>query len=101
MNKLEGTRSYIENLLREVQLDDVYFGKDKGSIYWVEGASTWCYLRGDKTEWGQADELLYEVDESILLDYYNDCKEEIDEHIEYVKENQVKIYEEEKGLNDD
>ena len=46
------------------------------------GAETWCYVRGDKTEWGQADELLYEVDESILLDYYNDCKKEIDEHIE-------------------
>jgi len=83
MNKLEGTRSYIENLLREVQLDDVYLGKNKGSIYWVAGAETWCYLCGDTTEWGQADDLLADIDDGIILDYYNDDKEEIDEHIEY------------------
>ena len=88
MNKLEGTRSYIENELREVQLDDVYLGKNKGSIYWVEGASTWCYLCGDTTEWGQADDLLADIDESILLHYYKEHKEEIDEHIEYIKEKQ-------------
>ncbi len=81
MHRIEATRSYCEDLLREVQLDNLYFGKDKGSIYWVEGAETWCYVQGDRTEWGQADELLYEVDENILLDYYNDCKQEIDEHI--------------------
>jgi len=82
MHRIEATRDYCENLLREVQVDNLYFGKNKGSIYWVEGAETWCYVRGDKTEWGQADELLYEVDESILLDYYNDNKKYIDEHIE-------------------
>ena len=82
MHRIEATRDYCENLLREVQVDNLYFGKNKGSIYWVEGAEAWCYVRGDKTEWGQADELLYEVDESILLDYYNDNKKYIDEHIE-------------------
>ena len=79
MNKLEGTRSYIENLLREVQLDDVYLGKNKGSIYWVPGAETWCYLCGDKTEWGQADDLLSDIDDRILLSYYEENKEDIDE----------------------
>ena len=82
MNKLEATRDYCEHLLRECEYDNLYFGKDKGSIYWVEGASTWCYLCGDTTEWGEADDLLADVDDDILLDYYNDCKEEIDEHIE-------------------
>ena len=82
MNKLEATRNYCEHLLRECEYDNLYFGKDKGSIYWVEGASTWCYLCGDTTEWGEADDLLADVDDDILLDYYNDCKEEIDEHIE-------------------
>ncbi len=82
MNKIDGTRDYCEYLLRECEYDNLYFGKDKGSIYWVEGASTWCYLCGDTTEWGEADDLLADVDDDILLDYYNDCKEEIDEHIE-------------------
>jgi hypothetical protein len=86
MNKLEGTRSYIEDLLREVQLDDVYLGKNKGSIYWVEGASAWCYLCDNTTEWGQADDLLANIDDDIILNYYNDDKKEIDEHIEYKKE---------------
>jgi|TARA_S200002703_G_C3604352_1_gene185540 hypothetical protein len=88
MNKLEGTRDYCEDLLREVQLDSVYFGKNKGSIYWVEGAETWCYLCSDTTEWGQADELLANIDDNILLNYYNDNKEQIDEHIEYRKESE-------------
>jgi len=91
MHRIEATRSYCENLLREVQLDNLYFGKDKGgkdkgSIYWVEGAETWCYLCGDKTEWGEADDLLADIDDDILLDYYNDCKKEIHEHIEYLEE---------------
>lgn len=81
MNRIEATRNYCEHQLRECECDNLYFGKDKGSIYWVEGAEAWCYLCGDKTEWGQADELLYQVNESILLDYYNDNKEYIDEHI--------------------
>ena len=86
MNKLEGTRSYIEDLLREVQLDDVYLGKNKGSIYWVAGADTWCYLCGDTTEWGQADDLLANIDDDIILNYYNDDTKVIEEHIEYKKE---------------
>ena len=88
MINYDGIRDYCENELREVQTDNLYFGKDKGSVYWVPGAEAWCYCCGDKTEWGQADELLADIDESILLDYYNDCKEEIDEHIEYIKEKQ-------------
>ena len=82
MNKIEGTRDYCEYLLRECECDNLYFGKNKGSIYWVEGAEAWCYLCGDTTDWGQADELLGYIDDNILLDYYNDCKEQIDEHIE-------------------
>ena len=83
MNKLEGTRDYCENELREVQIDNLYFGKDKGSIYWVAGAETWSYLCGDTTEWGQADDLLANIDDNIILDYYKNNKEEIDEYIEY------------------
>ena len=82
MNKIEGTRDYCEYLLRECDCDNLYFGKNKGSIYWVEGAEAWCYLCGDTTDWGQADELLVYIDDNILLDYYNECKEQIDEHIE-------------------
>ena len=41
---LDKVRDYCENELREVQTDNLYFGKDKGSIYWVAGAETWCYL---------------------------------------------------------
>ena len=82
MNKIEGTRDYCEYLLRECECDNLYFGKNKGSIYWVEGAEAWCYLGGDTTDWGQADELLGYIDDNILLDYYNECKEQIDEHIE-------------------
>ena len=82
MNKIEGTRDYCEYLLRECECDNLYFGKNKGSIYWVEGAEAWCYLCGDTTDWGQADELLGYVDYNILLDYYNEHKEQIDEHIE-------------------
>ena len=82
MNKIEGTRDYCADLLRECECDNLYFGKNKGSIYWVEGAEAWCYLCGDTTDWGQADELLGYIDDNILLDYYNECKEQIDEHIE-------------------
>ena len=82
MNKIEGTRDYCEYLLRECECDNLYFGKNKGSIYWVEGAEAWWYLCGDTTDWGQADELLGYIDDNILLDYYNECKEQIDEHIE-------------------
>ena len=88
MNKIEATKDYCENLLWEVQDDELYFGENKGSIYWVEGASTWCYLRGNTTKWGQADELLSDIEENILLDYYNDYKECIDQHIEYREESQ-------------
>ena len=82
MNKIDGRRENCEYLLRECECDNLYFGKNKGSIYWVEGAEAWCYLCGDTTDWGQADELLGYIDDNILLDYYNECKEQIDEHIE-------------------
>ena len=81
MNKLEGTRSYIEDLLRECEYDNLYFGKNKGSIYWVPGAEAWCYLCGDKTEWGQADDLLDDVDDEIILSYYQENREEIDSYV--------------------
>ena len=79
MSDIDKIRNYCENELREVQTDNLYFGKDKGSIYWVEGAETWCYLCGDKTEWGQADDLLADIDDKIILSYYKENKKCIDE----------------------
>ena len=78
---LDKVKDYCENELREGQTDNLYFGKDKGSIYWVAGAETWCYLCGDKTEWGQADDLLNDIDDKIILFYYEKNKEDIDEWI--------------------
>ena len=46
----------------------------------MAGAETWCYLCGEKTEWGQAGELLANIDEDILENYYTTHKEEIDEY---------------------
>ena len=43
---IDKIRDYCENELREVQTDNLYFGKDKGSVYWVPGAEAWCYLCG-------------------------------------------------------
>ena len=79
MIKPDDMRVYAENELREVQTDNLYFGKNRGSIYWVAGAETWCYLCGDKTEWGQADELLANIDDSILIDYYKGDEKVIEE----------------------
>ena len=81
MDLVDKVRNYCENDLREVQIDNLYFGKDKGSIYWVPGAETWCYLCGDKTEWGEADDLLADIDDKIILSYYEEHKEHIDEWI--------------------
>jgi|TARA_B100000900_G_C20269271_1_gene589307 hypothetical protein len=81
MINYDGIRDYCENELREVQTDNLYFGKDRGSIYWVPGAEAWCYLCGEKTEWGQADELLAYMDDDILENYYWIHKEGIDEYI--------------------
>ena len=81
MDLVDKVRNYCENELREVQIDNLYFGKDKGSIYWVPGAETWCYLCGDKTEWGEADDLLADIDDKIILSYYEEHKEHIDEWI--------------------
>ena len=84
---IDKTIKYCENQLREDQTDNLYFGTDKngkcqGSIYWVEGAETWVYSCRGKTKWGQADDLLYQIKDNILLDYYKDCKEEIEEFYE-------------------
>ena len=81
MDLVDKVRNYCENDLREVQIDNLYFGKDKGSIYWVPGSETWCYLCGDKTEWGEADDLLADIDDKIILSYYEEHKEHIDEWI--------------------
>lgn len=80
MINYDAIRDFCESELREVQTDNLYFGKDRGSIYWVAGAETWCYLCGEKTEWGQAGELLANIDEDILENYYTTHKEEIDEY---------------------
>ena len=83
MNKgklLDKIRLFCEYQLREVQTDNLYFGYDKakqsckGSIYWVEGGECWAYLKGSKTLWGEADDLLAYVPEEDLLFYYKDNK---------------------------
>tara|TARA_Y100001938_G_C7946240_1_gene356895 strand:- start:3 stop:257 length:255 start_codon:yes stop_codon:yes gene_type:complete len=79
---LDKVRDYCEDLLREDQTDNLYFGQDKGSIYWVEGAECWCYQCGNKTEWGQADDLLSDIDDKILFSYYEENREEIDYYLE-------------------
>ena len=78
---LDKVRNYCEDELREGQTDNLYFGKDEGSIYWVAGAECWCYRCGNNTEWGQADDLLNDIDDKILLSYYEENKEQIDEFI--------------------
>ena len=80
---LDKIRLYCEYELREVQTDNLYFGEDKGSIYWVEGGESWAYLKGSKTQWGEADDLLACVPIKDLLFYYNDNKEDIDEFVPY------------------
>jgi len=80
---LDKIRLYCEYQLREVQTDNLYFGNDKGSIYWVEGSESWAYVKGSKTEWGQADDLLVSVPQKDLLFYYKDNKEDIEEFVPY------------------
>ena len=82
---LDKVRDYCENELREVQIDNLYFDENKGSIYWAEGAETWCYLCGDKTKWGEANDLLNNIDDKIILSYYEENKENIDEWIKKQK----------------
>ena len=85
--KIQAVRDYCEDDLRNgSQTDNLYFGTDKGSIYWVEGAETWCYVCGNITEWGQCGDLLHGIKKKILLDYYNKNKEDIDEYLEYKNE---------------
>jgi hypothetical protein len=80
---LDKIRLYCEYELREVQTDNLYFGEDKGSIYWVDGSQCWAFLKGLKTKWGEADDLLACVPTKDLLFYYNDNKEDIDEFVPY------------------
>ena len=81
----EKIREWCEQDLRDgSQTDNMYFGKDKndkcqGSIYWVPGAETWLYYCQGKSEYGQCGDLLADIDDQILLFYYNNDK--------YVKEN--------------
>ena len=81
--KINAVKNYCEDDLRNgSQTDNFYFGKDKGSIYWVEGAETWCYVCGNITEWGQCGDLLAGISDKILLSYYENNKEEIHEWLE-------------------
>tara|TARA_Y100000361_G_C11022592_1_gene270408 strand:- start:88 stop:429 length:342 start_codon:yes stop_codon:yes gene_type:complete len=80
---LDKIRLYCEYQLREVQTDNLYFGENRGSIYWVEGGECWAYLKGTKTQWGEADDLLACVPQKDLLFYYKDNKEDIDEFVPY------------------
>ena len=84
---LENIKDFCVNELREVQTDDLYFGTDKngkcqGSICWVEGATTWLYYCNGKSEYGECDDLLHGMKKKILLSYYEDNKEEINDWIE-------------------
>ena len=80
---LDKIKLYCEYELREVQTDNLYFGEDRGSIYWVEGGECWAYLKGSNTQWGEADDLLACVPAKDLLFYYKDNKEYIDEFVPY------------------
>ena len=80
--KIQAVKDYCEHELTEIQTDNLYFGKDKGSIYWVEGAETWTYVCGNKTEWGKCDDLLEGIDDKILLSYYENNKQDINEWLE-------------------
>ena len=85
--KIQAVRDYCENDLRNgSQTDNLYFGTNKGSIYWVEGAETWCYVCDNTTEWGQCDDLLHGIKNKILLSYYEDNKEEINDWLKEKKE---------------
>ncbi len=78
--KIQAVRDYCENDLRNgSQTDNLYFGTNKGSIYWVEGATTWLYYCNGKSEYGQCGDLLHGMKKKILLDYYNQNKEDIHE----------------------
>tara|TARA_Y100000401_G_scaffold115953_1_gene120651 strand:+ start:769 stop:1056 length:288 start_codon:yes stop_codon:yes gene_type:complete len=84
---IQAVKDYCQNELREVQIDHFYFGKNKegqcqGSIYWVEGAETWCYVCGNKTQWGKCDDLLNNIDDKILLLYYENNKKYINEWVQ-------------------
>ena len=80
---LDKIRLYCEYELREVQTNNLYFGENRGSIYWVEGSRCWVYLKGTKTQWGEADNLLACIPEKDLLLYYEDNKEDIEEFVPY------------------
>ena len=95
---LENTKDFCAYELREIQTDNLYFGEDKngkcqGSIYWVEGAETWLYYCNDKSEYGKCEHLLNNIDDKILLSYYESNKEEIDKWIENQKENRENKFE--------
>ena len=90
--KIQAVRDYCEDDLRNgSQTDNLYFGRDEndkcqGSIYWIEGATTWLYYCNGKSEYGQCGDLLHGIKKKILLDYYNKNKEDIDEWLEFRKE---------------
>ena len=83
--KIQAVRDYCEDDLRNgSQTDNLYFGTDKngkcqGSIYWIEGATTWLYYCNGKSEYGQCGDLLHGIKKKILLSYYEDNKEDIHE----------------------
>jgi len=89
--KIEAVKDYCVDELREVQTDNLDFGEDEngksqGSIYWVEGATTWLYYCNGKSEYGECDDLLHGIKKKILLSYYESNKDEIDEFVKYPNE---------------
>ena len=90
--KIQAVRDYCENDLRDgSQTNCLDFGKDEngkcqGSIYWVEGATTWLYYCNGKSQYGQCGVLLHSMKKKILLSYYEDNKEEINDWLEDKKE---------------
>ena len=95
MNKEQKIQAVIDYCVYDLrngsQTDNLYFGEDKngkcqGSIYWVPGASTWLYYCNGKSEYGECDDLLHSMKNKILLSYYKNNKEDIDEWLEDKKE---------------
>ena len=73
---LNELRNHLKSELTNY-VDKIYFGENKGEIYWSEDAETWCYVGNDKTEFGKCGDLLNDVSDEILLSYYEEYKEDI------------------------
>jgi len=86
---LRKTRLYCINELREVQVNELRFGRmwaERGAIFWSEGADSFAYVKPTKnikTKWGTPEDLLWSVPDKDLWFYYKNNQEEIDEWGKY------------------